>query len=784
MNESGEQSDRLSQENARLRERVTALEAIIANTPDAVYLKDRDGKYVFVNEAGARMIGTTVDDMIGRDDTSVFSGDELRAILEADRHVRETGESLTMEQHVVVDGAVRTILTTKSAVRNPVGEVSGVVGISTDVTDLRGVENERDELHRERTQLLDRWAEHLEQLPLGCAICGPNLVADYWNPEAERIFGFTADEVIGRSLYDLIVPPALHAKLRPLELAVVEGQKSVSSTNENLTKDGRTIVCEWVGMRLVDPQGTYRGLLAMCRDVTARNTAERAVQESEARLAGIVQFAMDAIILLDDQERVVLFNPAAERMFGVESADVLGKPIANVLLDPLPEGNEEDTGSGLEPGVLVGVPKLHRFRGLRANGEEFPTEATVSHGVVGDRGLVTVIVRDISKRLRIEGKLAKLQTEERLEAIGRLAGGVAHDFNNMLTVITGYAEVARRQLRQDDPLFEYVNEIAKAADQATVLTRHLLAFGRKQILQPKVLAFNTFIANLAVTLSRLIGDNISLTMDLSTDVANVRVDPSQVEQVLISLAVNARDAMPGGGQLRIATRRVVVDERVAREVEGAQPGVFVELWVADTGEGMSDEVLAHIFEPFYTTKPVGEGTGLGLSSVYGIIQQCGGFVQVQSQPLSGTTFRLYFPVDVAVETAVATPPADVVTHALETILVVEDEDSVRRLTRDALKIQGYRVLEACDAGEALLVCESHPGKIDLMLTDVVMPGMNGPQLARRLAQVRPDIRVLFMSGYTADAIQSFEDFNGAQLLEKPFSPNQLLAKVREAIDQG
>jgi CheY-like chemotaxis protein len=370
-----------------------------------------------------------------------------------------------------------------------------------------------------------------------------------------------------------------------------------------------------------------------------------------------------------------------------------------------------------------------------------------------------------------------------MEAVGRLAGGIAHDFNNLLTVMKGYSELMLDELDTADPLRTEVDEIKKAADRAAALTRQLLAFSRQQVLAPKILDLNSVVGNMDKLLRRLLGEDIDLFTVLEPGLARVKADPGQLEQVLMNLAVNARDAMPSGGKLTVETANVDLDENYTRDHASVKPGSYVMVAMTDTGTGMSDKVKSRIFEPFFTTKEIGKGTGLGLSTVYGIIKQSGGYIWVYSEVGIGSTFKVYLPaVDAPAEIPAATTqqPAR---RGSETVLLVEDEDGVRALMRQVLHKHGYNVLESRHGGEALLMCERHSGKIDVLLTDVVLEQMSGRELAERLIKVRPEMKVLYVSGYADDAIVHHGELNaGVAFLQKPFTTEALARKIRYVLD--
>jgi two-component system cell cycle sensor histidine kinase/response regulator CckA len=391
-------------------------------------------------------------------------------------------------------------------------------------------------------------------------------------------------------------------------------------------------------------------------------------------------------------------------------------------------------------------------------------------------------LRDAAERAERRRLEERLRQSQRLEAIGRLAGGVAHDFNNLLTAITGYNDLLRQQLDRADPRRRYADEVAKASDRAAALTHQLLAFSRKQVLSAIVVDLNAVVADSVSLLRRLIGEDVELVTHLDPQLARVKADPGQIQQVIMNLAVNARDAMPEGGTLTLETANVELDEAFAREHVPTIPGAYAMLAVCDTGAGMTADTQAHLFEPFFTTKAAGEGTGLGLATVYGIVKQSGGYIWADSAPGQGSAFRVYLPpVDEPLDPP-ATPGA-APERGTETILLVEDENQVRLLVRDVLRGHGYTVLEASSGGAALRVHRQHGGAVHLLITDVIMPGMNGPQLADHLTSSHPDLPVLYISGYANQpAMNRLLAGKRCLLLHKPFTPDTLLAKVRELLD--
>jgi signal transduction histidine kinase len=394
--------------------------------------------------------------------------------------------------------------------------------------------------------------------------------------------------------------------------------------------------------------------------------------------------------------------------------------------------------------------------------------------------------RDLSAQRKAEDALRRteeqLRQAQKMEAIGRLAGGIAHDFNNLLSVVLSYSDLIAEDLSPSNPASADLAEIRKAAMSASELTRQLLVFSRQQVIEPKVLDLNVILASMDKMLRRILGEDVDLVSVLAPDVGRVLADPSNVEQVVMNLVVNARDAMPTGGKLTIETGNVDLDGEYARQHLGSQPGPHVMLAVSDTGTGIAESTQTHIFEPFFTTKGVGKGTGLGLSTVFGIAQQSGGSVWLYSEPGKGTTFKVYFPRVEGTPDVTGSTPAPSTLRGTETILLVEDQEQVRTVAHGILRRHGYHVVVAQNAGEALLLCDTEPGEIHLLLTDVVMPAMSGAELAKRIAVMRPNTKVLCMSGYTDDSVVRHGVLeSGVAFLQKPFTPDSLARKVRDVL---
>jgi PAS domain S-box-containing protein len=514
-----------------------------------------------------------------------------------------------------------------------------------------------------------------------------------------------------------------------------------------------------------------------------RRAAARALDATEAvsaRLAAAITQAPVSVVVTDPGAAIIYVNPAFERLTGYTAAEAIGQ---NTRL--LKSGKHDvEFYRQMWETLLRGEVWTGRLINRRKDGTLFTEEARIApvHDTAGSLVNYVAVKRDVTSEMELQERLL---SAEKMEAIGRLAGGVAHDFNNLLGIITGYADLAQRGLPADDPVYSKLGQIGKAAERAAGLTRQLLAFSRKQILQPRVLDLNLLVSEMEKMLQRLVREDIQLVVTLSPRVGNVTADPAQIQQVLLNLVANARDAMPGGGRLGIRTASAEFDAAYAASHPPARPGRYVMLAVSDTGEGMSAEIQARLFEPFFTTKELGKGTGLGLATVYGVVKQSGGHIFVYSEPGLGTTFKIYLPLveqDATME-PLETEAAEGV-RGSETILVAEDEPMLREVVREALAGEGYRVLLARDAAEALQTADEHQGEIHLLLSDVVMPGFTGVDVAEQLRPTRPRMKVLFISGY-ADAPMLQWGRIGVRpaFLGKPFGSGQLLRKVRAVLDE-
>jgi PAS domain S-box-containing protein len=597
-----------------------------------------------------------------------------------------------------------------------------------------------------------------------------------WNTGAERIYGYTASEVVGQPVR-ILVPPEQRDELPEILERLKRDERIQPYETVRARKDGERINVSVSISPVKDGEGKIVGASAIARDVTERKRVEAELQKSEAHFRSLIRDAPYGIYRVTLDGQFLHVNPALVTMLGYDSEQELMR-----------RNMEKDIYRDLQSrrGLIAEHAHTDDFRAVetewrRKDGKIITVKMT-GHPVFQENHSLAyfeVFAEDITERRTLERQLFQSQ---KMEAIGRLAGGIAHDFNNLLSVILGHSDILEQQIGTNGRLRKSVEATRNAAERAAALTMQLLAFSRKQVIEPTVIDLNESVVEIQKMLHRIIGEDIELTIRLQPGLGYVKADSGQLGQVLMNLAVNSRDAMPGGGKLAIETANVDIDDTYVRQHLGARPGPFVMLAVSDTGIGMDAETMSHVFEPFFTTKELGKGTGLGLSMVYGIIKQNNGYVMVYSEPGRGTTFKIYFPRTVETLTAPHGVEKEI-PGGSETILVVEDELALRELTCVLLQEAGYTVLESTGVEDAIATGKDSQRKIDLLLTDIVMPRLDGRELANQLVALRPNLRVLYMSGYTDDVIVHRGLLKQATVLvQKPFTKAKLLRKVRETLD--
>jgi two-component system, cell cycle sensor histidine kinase and response regulator CckA len=643
-----------------------------------------------------------------------------------------------------------------------------------DITERKRMEDEQ----RESKQIIEGI---LNAMPVRVFWKDKNLVYRGCNAAFAGDAGFTeAKDLIGKDDYQMGWRNQAELYRNDDRRVIESGCAKLLVEEPQTTPEGNTITLLTSKIPLRGFKGEINGVLGTYLDITERKRAEEQIQQIHSRYEGLVEHAREGIFILDTGGCFQFVNVEICNMLGYTREELIGKSI----LDTYPLDIREDGAQRL---ARIQSGHAARFERplFRKDGSVITIEASAWKT---EEGNVQAMVRDITDRKRAEEERAKLEAQlhqaQKMESVGRLAGGVAHDFNNMLGVILGHSEMALSQLDPTQPLYDDLTEIRKAAERSADLTRQLLAFARRQTVSPRILDLNETVAGMLNMLSRLIGEDISINWHPSENLWPVKLDPSQIDQILANLCVNARDAIEGVGKVTIETHNSTLDETYCADHAGSVPGEYVRLAVSDDGFGMNKETLAQIFEPFFTTKGIGKGTGLGLATVYGAVKQNNGFINAFSEPGQGATFTIYLPRHVGKAGQTCTGGhAEALMRGHETILLVEDEHSILKLTKRMLETQGYTVLSASLPGEAMRLAKEHIGEIHLLMTDVIMPEMNGRDLAKNVLSIYPFIKRLFTSGYTADVIahQGVLD-EGVHFIQKPFSMQDLAAKAREVLD--
>ncbi len=599
----------------------------------------------------------------------------------------------------------------------------------------------------------------------------------YASPAAELIFGRSESEIRGARVIDFVHPDDRSRVVIGMSKVRDDTKEALRLEFRIVCPDGRVNSVESTSRNLLD-EPTILGVVTNLKDITERTSAARALRASEARFARLAEAGIIGIVSANISGDIIDVNDTFAAMTAHTKEDLLAGTLKwQHLLAP---ERLEETLRKVEQLVTEGVAPAWETEGIAKDGRRIPM---LVGAAMLDYPNCVAFTADLTEKKRAEKILRatedQLRQAQKMEAVGRLAGGIAHDFNNALAVILSYSEFLSSDIEAGSPMRDDVQEIRKAAKRAADLTRHLLMFSRQQVLDTKILDLNEVLNGMEKMLQRLVGEDVEVRFSTAAGLKKIEADPSSLEQIIMNLVINARDAMPTGGELTIETAEVDIDP-ISENRDGR---AHVMLAVTDTGIGMDERTQSRIFEPFFTTKPQDKGTGLGLSTVFGIVEQSGGMIRVESALGKGTTFRIYLPCKDGADEIVHMPTGGVTTHGSETILLVEDEEQVRVVAREILKRHGYRVVDARNAGEAFLLCEKHVGVIDLMLSDVVMPQMSGPELSRRLAASRPEMKILFMSGYTDDStVHHGISHSTIAFLQKPFTPASLAAKVRAVLD--
>jgi two-component system cell cycle sensor histidine kinase/response regulator CckA len=760
----------LKESDARFRESFDASGVGMA-------LVARDGRIFEVNGALCEFLGRDAHDVIGRRFADLAHPDDVTEAREqVDRvYAGEVPSCQLEKRYLHANGQTIWGLVNVSLVRDASGAPLHVVSQVQDISAQKAASEALAESELRYRRVLDTAYEGVWTIDRAA-------MTTYVNDRMTEMLGYRGDEMLGRPMFDFMDDDARLDAARNFR----RRRQGVKEQHEFRLqrKDGADLWTLMATSPVLDNQGRFAGALAMVTDITERKRAELALRESETRYRGLVELAPDGILVHCDAG-IVFANAAAARMLGAERPDALiGRSVVD-FLDPA-YGKTVRNRMARRLGAGTVLPRLEE-QIVRLDGSIVDAEISGITITYQGQPARQIIFRDLTERRRTEASVRELEEQfrqsQKMEALGQLAGGIAHDFNNLLTVINTYSELLLNELDATNALRKDVTEIQRAGVRAASLTRQLLAFSRKQMLQPRVLDLNTVVEELEPMLRRLIGEHIRIVIRQESDLGPVKADPGQLEQVLINLAVNARDAMPDGGTLLIETANVDLEEMNIARHPGVVPGSYSMLSVSDTGVGMDELTRSRVFDPFFTTKEVGKGTGLGLSTVYGIVAQSNGYVWCYSEPDHGTTFKVYLPRVGDEASSVSEPVQEAVEpKGAEVLLLVDDEDQVRVLAHRILERQGYTILSARDGRDALRVAENYEGRIDALVTDVVMPELAGHQLFQALLRTRPTLRVLYMSGFTEhDSMRRGFVSAETAFLQKPFTATGLAQAVRSVL---
>ncbi len=768
----------LLRQHVKSESRANALaRAVIDGAMDAVFVKDREGRYLLCNATVAEVANKSIEEIIGHDDHELFNAESANLIMHRDREIMASGLEVTSEEVLTTNGETRTYLASKAPFRDATGAVVGLIGVSRDIT-----ERKREELQLRDER--DRFECIVETVPL--VITSFQRRADgtfcfpYASPKIVDFYGLTPDELAhdASSCFAILAPEDLKRVIANID----QSAKDMKVWHDKFKLNSPVLGEIWATgaatpTRQSDGSIIWHGYI---NNVTDRHRAEISLQEIQERLKEAQITANMGSWTWDSSTNEVWWSEAIFDLFGFDPKSTA--PSFEGFLSLLDEGDRDVAVKRVERLLQGGDGFADELQIRRPDGRAIwiYSVGRATRDESGKLLRVNGFDQDISDRRRLEDQLRQSQ---KMEAVGRLAGGVAHDFNNLLTVIQGYCEVLQFNLPDENKNRLSVEAIQKAAERATLLTRQLLAFSRKAMIETRTLNLNDVVLQIEIMLRRLIATNIKIDISLAPEPCYIEADPTQIDQVILNLALNSRDAMLDGGKLSISTKRVSIPQPELAVGEDVPTSNLIELRVSDTGHGMTDEVKSRIFEPFFTTKEKGKGTGLGLAVVHGIVNQSRGQISVESNVDRGTSFRILLNEVAPAKTELAVKQSGE-SRGTDTILLVEDEDSVRRLLSDTLESFGYTVLTASSGQEAIKLAGSYNAAIHLLITDLMMPQMGGRELSNLLRDSVADLRVLYISGYFEDTViqQGIRDGIDA-FLHKPFSPLNLARKVRSMLDE-
>ncbi|MFO8088370.1 MAG: PAS domain S-box protein [Desulfatiglandaceae bacterium] len=771
---------------AALQKSRKELRLFVDSTPDLCFFKDRAGRYLIVNTANARFFGRTESAILGKTDFELMPQEAAQGCMATDT------EAMNERKPVIgLEAAGERIYETRKIPVIKDDEVIGVAGIIRDITEQKRVEDMLSESE-------GRLREIIEFLPDATFVINIKGEVTAWNKAMQSLTGIKASDMLGKGDFLYAVP--FYGERRPVLIdMVIKQNQEMASSYVSFRKEEDRLISEtylydfmghgptWLwntASPLYNSEGEIVGAIESIRDITGHKQAEEGLRESEEKYRTLIENANEAIFVAQD-DKMVFVNPITMVMIGYSAEELLARPFIEFIH---PQDREMVFNQYLKriKGKIPSHP--YSFRVIHRDGSVKWGELNAVLINWDGKPATLNFMNDITERKQSEKEREKLQAQlaqaQKMESVGRLAGGVAHDFNNMLGVILGHTDMAMEYLDPVQPVYSDLEEIRKAAQRSADLVKQLLAFARKQTISPKVLNLNDTVEGMLKMIRRLIGENIQLVWHPGADLWPVNMDPTQIDQILANLCVNARDAISGVGKVAIETNNVSLDEYYCSEHAGSIPGDYVLLAVSDNGCGMDGEILDKLFEPFFTTKEVGKGTGLGLPTVYGIVKQNEGYIYAYSEPGQGTTFKIYIPKHIGEgEEAQRQSPQESLKGGNETVLLVEDEPILLKMGKKILEKLGYKVFPAETPVEALKTANRHRDDIHLLITDVIMPEINGLALAEKLSASHPGIKCLFMSGYTADVIahQGVLDPD-VKFIQKPFSMMDLANKVREVLE--
>ena len=741
------------------------LDAVLNSMHDVMYLQDREHNIVLMNKAGYKFFNLKNPDITNKKCFQLFELDKpclncpcveakkTKKVIRKEYFHPQTEQWLDVNVTLSLDDK---------------GEVKDILFVFRDVSNERKYQKITDSYGDEMRLLVNR-------MPLGCIAWDEDFKVVHWNSAAEKIFGFSETEVIGKHPYEIIVPKDIIAKTDQVKSNLMKGDETAHRQGKNITKDGREIFCDWTNTPLRSTTGQIRGVLSVVQDITERMLTEQALKESETKFRDLFHKHAAVKLLIDPQNgQIIDANQAATNFYGWTTAELKAKTMYEINTLPKEELFQHMVD------VVNQQPISFEVKHRLADGSEKDVSVFSSGIKTDEKTLIHVIVQDISDHKRLEAQLLQAQ---KMESIGRLAGGLAHDINNMLGIIMGHATIAMSRLNHSDPTFATFNSINNAGKRSAEIIHKLLAFARKEAIAPQMLDLNSALKDMLEMLQNLLEEDIELVWKPQNNLPPIKMDPSQLDQILMNLCINARDAINGVGKLVIETGTIFFDEAYCALRPDFIPGNFNILTVSDNGCGIPPGTLDKIFEPFFSTKEVGKGTGLGLSIVYGIVKQNNGFMKVYSEPGRGTTFNIYLPqYKAAIKPAPNRKTTPLKSGKGHKILLVEDDFALRKVMERMLIRNDFQVISAGTPGEALQIIKTETEEINLLITDIIMPEMNGKQLAEAICKIKPSLKVIYTSGYTANVISHhgvLED--GVNFLQKPITLEALTEKVSDVL---